>query len=242
MNSFNESFITPERELSKMVSENPGIIYFLEHFGIQFPFQATTVEKICLERNIRTDLFIVLANVYLGNDQTDITDLSYTDLPVIIHFLENTHKYYLEEIYPGIQASIRQIKALNDSEGVQMLEKFFNDYFEEVREHLDYEDEVAFPYINRLYECIIHRNSCYNLSTYSVGEYKEHHTDIEEKLNDLMSLLIKYLPQKNDQQVRRKLFLNLVELDYDLKIHARIEDLILIPLVEKAEQQVQEGL
>ena len=239
MNTFTGTFITPESNLSEVVSENPGIIYFLEHFGIKFPLQAKTVEKICLERGIRPQLFIVLANLYLGKEPINIDNLSYSDLPAIIHFLKNTHKYYLEEIYPDIRESIQQIQALNDSEGIKMLEQFFREYFEEVREHLDYEDDIAFPYISKLHECMENKNMCNQLSTYGVSEYKDHHNDIEEKLNDLMNLLIKYLPHKNDQRIRRRLFLSLVELDYDLKIHARIEDLVLIPLVEKTEKLLQ---
>ena len=70
---------------------------------------------------------------------------------------------------------------------------------------------------------------------YAVAEYQEHHNDIEEKLNDLKSLLIKYLPLKNDQSIRRNLLFRLFELEYDLNIHSQIEELILIPLVSKME-------
>ena len=142
--------ITPETELSAMVSGNPRMIYFLEHFEIPFPLQGKTVGKICSERNIQADLFIVLARVYLGLESIDISSLSVKDLPAIIHFLENTHKYYLEEIYPGIRESIRQIQEINDSEGIKMQEPFFFGYFEEVKAHLVYEDEIAFTYISTL--------------------------------------------------------------------------------------------
>ena len=74
---------------------------------------------------------------------------------------------------------------------------------------------------------------------YSVKEYRLHHDDIEEKLNDLKNLLIKYLPQKNDQQIRRKLLFSLFEVEYDLNIHSQIEDTILIPLVEKMEKHLK---
>ena len=71
---------------------------------------------------------------------------------------------------------------------------------------------------------------------YSVIKYRDRHNDIEEKLTDLKNLLIKYLPQKNDQQIRRKLLFSLFELEFDIHIHTRIEESILIPLVEKLEQ------
>jgi len=79
------------------------------------------------------------------------------------------------------------------------------------------------------------------LRTYSVKEYQDHHNDIEEKLTDLKNLLIKYLPQKEDQQIRRKLLFSLFELEYDLNIHSRIEDNILVPLAELMERNLGTG-
>jgi regulator of cell morphogenesis and NO signaling len=117
-----------------------------------------------------------------------------------------------------------------------MLEKFFTNYFEEVTEHLEYENNVVFPYVLNLDAQLTHKNSNYTLNSYSVIEYREHHNDIEEKLTDLKNLLIKYLPVENDQQLRRKLLFCLFELEYDLNIHSQIEDTILIPLVEKMEK------
>ena len=105
-----------------------------------------------------------------------------------------------------------------------MVEKFFNNYFNEVREHLDYENETVFPYITKLYQKIAERGNVTLPDTYSVADYQEHHDDIEEKL-----------PNNDEPQVRRKLLFTLFELDYDLTIHSKIEDQILIPLVQQME-------
>ena len=75
---------------------------------------------------------------------------------------------------------------------------------------------------------------------YSVIQYKDHHDDIEEKLNDLKNLLIKYLPINQDQIVRRKLLFLLSELEFDLKIHSDIEELILIPLTMRLEKKLKQ--
>lgn len=116
-----------------------------------------------------------------------------------------------------------------------MVDKFFNDYFIEVKEHLNYENEVVFPYaLDLINKNIKQKNKS---DSFNVLVYKEHHDDIEEKLADLKNLLIKYLPQENDQQLRRNLLFCLFELELDLNIHSQIEDLILIPLLEKIELQ-----
>jgi regulator of cell morphogenesis and NO signaling len=124
----------------------------------------------------------------------------------------------------------------NSQKETALVEKFYNEYFIEVKEHLLYENEIVHPYINELYNKI--QDTAYNIkiTKYSVTEYKTHHNDIEEKLNDLKSLLIKYLPLKNDINLRRKLLFSLYELEYDLHIHSQIEELILVPLVAEMEK------
>jgi regulator of cell morphogenesis and NO signaling len=124
---------------------------------------------------------------------------------------------------------------LNEQSAMVMVEKFFDQYFSEVTEHLQYEDQVVFDYVNNLFDCFEKRQVASLNADYSVNDYQEHHGDIEEKLEDLKSLLLKHLPLRDDQQIRRKLLFSLFELEYDLNIHTRIEELILIPLVEQME-------
>jgi regulator of cell morphogenesis and NO signaling len=134
------------------------------------------------------------------------------------------------------------MRNLNDLEEMKWVEKFFKEYFDEVTEHLDYENQIVFPYVIALNDKIINSKEPFNPVKYSVEQYKEHHNDIEEKLSDLKKLLIKYLPQKKDHVLRRKLLQSLFELEYDLNIHSQIEDFILIPLVAQMESHLKKNI
>lgn len=231
--------ITTETELSEIVLNHPRTMLFLEHFDIQVPLNTKTIGEVCEEKNISSDLFIAFANLYIGKDYKHSTILNYPDVLTIVEYLKKSHKYYLNEIYPDIQNALKTMKETNDIDEIKIIDRFFLVYFNEVREHLNYENEVAFPYIIDLYESVTGNMTCQFQRRYCVADYKEHHDDIEEKLDDLVKLLIKYLPNNNDQQARRKLFLLLAELDYDLKIHTSIEDLILTPLAAEMEKHVK---
>lgn len=236
MHHQNKIFITPELKISDIIISNPYLILVLEHLGINMEVREKTVEQICIENRVSTGLFLIIANLFNGFRTLPLTGYSFEDVQAIIAYLKNCHKYYLEEKYPEIKGYIKMINRINDSPEIPMIGKFFDKYFREVTDHLDYEDEVVFPYVLGLNDRLASREPEEKVSSYSVTEYQEHHDDIEEKLTDLNNLLIKYMPQKNDQQIRRKLLLCLFELEYDLKIHSRIEETILIPLVEKMEQ------
>ena len=227
--------LSADMRISDVILNNPYLILLLEHFGVDVPLQEKSVTDVCLENKINTELFLTFANLYNGV-QYDFKDtFSYNEVLTVINYLRNSHRYYSEEIYPNILSIIQQMNSANNRKEMVLVERFFKEYFSEVTEHLNYENDTVFPYITGLYERIVNQNQTDGGKRYSVSEYKDHHNDIEEKLNDLKSLLIKYLPLKNDQPIRRKLLFSLFELEYDLNIHSQIEELILIPLVSKME-------
>ena len=232
-------YITPDLNIAEVVLDNPHLILLLEHFGIYVPLEEKTVREICTDNNLNIDVFLAFANLYNGVSYTTPVHFSFDQILPIIRFLKSSHKYYKEDKYPEIRLIIKQMYDNGNQKEIALLEKFCNDYFKELTQHLDYEDEVAFPYMNSLYAHIQSKKQFNAPVTYSVSDYKEHHDDIEEKLIDLKNLLIKYLPQKNDHQKRRKLFFNLFELEFDLNIHATIEEMILIPMVEQMEQSLK---
>lgn len=231
-------FITSDTKMSDVVLNNPYQLLLLEHFGIEIPVQELTIADVCKAKSLSVDVFLAFANLYNGVQQKSQTDFSFTDIQSIIGYIKACHAYYLDEIYPKIKNTIERLRSVNSSSEILLVEKFFNDYFAEVTEHLQYENRVVHPYIISLYQRIYGSMSESSVA-YSVHEYRDHHDDIEEKLNDLKNLLIKYLPESNDRQLRRKLLFSLSELEYDLAIHSQIEDFILIPLVERMEAHLK---
>ena len=232
-------YLTPDLKMSDVILNNPYLLLMIEHFGVEMPLQEKTIQEICIENSINLDLFLTFANFYNENNYTPSIQFSHDEMHCIVNYLKNSHKYYSEEIYPKILTTIHEMFAANKHKEMAMVEKFFEEYFFEVQEHLKYENEIVFPYILDLYDKVRNNIKIEKKKKYSVGEYKDHHEDIEEKLNDLRNLLIKYLPQENDQILRRKLLFSLFELEYDLNIHSQIEDTILIPLVSRMENQNQ---
>lgn len=228
--------ITEDQKLSDIILANPRIMLLLEHFNLFVPIQEKTIRMICSENNLNANMFLTFANLYSGASSTSVEGFSFKETEVILTFLKNSHLYYTHEMYPLIHGIIKQMNEVNKHKEMFLVEKFFNEYFHEVKEHLNYEDTTAFPYMKNLYDHILKKKPLQKSTTYSIKEYKEHHDDIEEKLNDLKNLLIKYLPVENDQKLRRNLIFHLSELEFDLNIHARIEDMILIPLVEEMER------
>lgn len=227
--------IKPNSKMAYLISQNPSLIIMIEHFDMDFIVHDKTVEQLCKENNINIELFISLCDLYNGKNTLNNADYSENDIITLILFLKNTHHFYKNDKYPEIKSLIEELYIENSLPEVKLVGKFFDEYMEEVVEHLDYEDQTVFPYIRQLLE------KDPNVSEFSVKEYREHHTDIESKLAELKSLLLKHIPLKEKRSLRRKLLFSLFEFEHDLAIHSLIEENLLIPLVVNLESKYKLG-
>ena len=232
-----KTYIRLDMKMSDLINENYSLLMLLEHLDIDFAVGDKTVSQICKENNINQSVFLVVSNLYNGfypnKGEIHLID----DIPIIIKLLRNSHRFYKEDKYPEIKEYLIKLHDKHNTEDIILIEKFFNDYFEEVLEHLDYEEQIAFPYFCQLIET----ETIQQESNFSAREYKEHHSDIETKLADLKNLMLKHIALKNDLPLRRKFLLCLFELEFDLNIHSMIEEMILLPLITKVEKQRLNG-
>ena len=91
--------------------------------------------------------------------------------------------------------------------------------------HFDYEEVTVFPYISNMVKGA-------RPGDYEIGVFRENHSNIDDKLNDLKNIIMKYLPD-----MRIRVLFGIFALEEDLSKHSLIEDKILIPLVMKLEQR-----
>jgi regulator of cell morphogenesis and NO signaling len=232
-----KNYIRADHKIASLIYDNPTLLLPMEHLGLSIIDNNQTVEQTCASNSVNLKVFLVFCNLYNGYLPTENDMDGLGDIPLIIRFLRNGHKYYKLDRYPKIKGYIHRMHEMRKTDNIVLIEKFFDDYFEEVLEHLNYEDEVAFPYF--LY--LIGSEAAAPSSIFSVNEYREHHTDIETKLNDLKSLLIRHIPFRDDLALRRKFILSLSELEFELNIHSLIEEKILLPMLEKLENKKLHG-
>ncbi len=232
-----KTYIKEQMKLADLLFENPYLMLMMQHFEINFVVQDKSVEQVCRENHINKDVFIAFANLYNGFREFEAASFSISDIHAIISFLKNSHLYYKEEKYPEIKKLINEIVQINNTPEIKLIERFFDEYFHEVIDHLKYEDEVAFPHFMEL----TRTGGSKQQPGYSARVYRDHHTDIETKIMELKKLLLKHIPLHEDKTLRRRLIISLFELEYDLTIHYTIEEELLIPLIDQFEKNQGRG-
>ena len=234
----NEFVISGNMKMADIIGSDKRALVLLPRFGIELGFGDLTIKEVCASRNINLDFFLLMINVFLNKNFFPNEKLHSVDVDLLLSYLENSHKYYLEERIPYLEKLLNEFKQNVSHPATKQLEKFFNQYIVEVKEHLAYEDQTAFRYVAKLSDYIKRNKTGVFEIDYRIGVFEERHDNIEEKLSDLKNLLIKYFPATNDRYIRIRILNELMDFEEDLINHARIEDKVLIPIVEQLEQKV----
>ena len=219
--------------MADLIAADNSLLSILQRWGISLGFGEATVEEICTQHRISTNLFLEICNIYSFRNYTpQIEYLDEKDISNITAYLRASHKYYKEKCFPAIHNSIHTLVQELDAVSHRLIDKFYDDYDNEVNEHFKYEEETAFPYIDAL----LAHNAAYCNIPYRIGKFEESHSNISEKLNDLKNIIIKYLPRECAQELRFNILGEIYAVESDLSKHSSIENKLLIPLVEIMEK------
>lgn len=219
-------------KLADLIIHEHSLVLIIQRFNILLGFGEKSVEEVCREHQVPVDFFLMICNVY-SNDQylPTASELETTDMHPLIPYLTASHDYYLKERIPHIENHLNHIAAECQPHHRRILQKFFIDYKEEVEKHFLYEESTVFPYILSLYKGI-------KSPGYSINQFEENHSNIEDKLEDLTNIFLKYLPGDILPKERISLLFDIFQLSTDLNKHSLIEEKILIPYVETLEKKL----
>ena len=231
----NSTIYNRRMKMADLVASDISLLSILQRLNIALGFGEATVAEVCAQHNISADLFLMICNIYSYRDyQPQIETLNDEDIRNITVYLRASHKFYSTVCFPLLHNNIhRMVKELDDVSR-RLIDKFYDDYDNEVNNHFRYEEEVVFPYIEQL---IGSRKTGNN--GYSISLFEHNHGNINEKLNDLSNIIIKYLNKDYATQLRFEVLGEIHNIANDLLKHSDIENRLLVPLVEKIEQRYE---
>lgn len=222
-------------KMAELVISNPKLMLTLSRFGIELGFGDHNVKEVCEKANVNSTFFLLICNLYSNPDFIPTSDdIDSVDVKTILSYLSVSHKYYVEERIPHIEHHLNRIIEACPERFGNTLQRFFKEYKKEVANHFKYEEETVFPYINSL---------CDNTQEkqFSIHEFESNHSNIEDKLDDLMNILIKYLPADIFPKERIEISLDIMDLSSDLNCHTLVEERVLVPFVESLECKCYEN-
>ena len=198
------------------------VLQLVQRFGIPFGVGDKSIETICQENGVDCTTLLAVVNFAINGEYQYTPKI---DITTLRQYLENAHIYFMDFQLPRIRQLL--LEAINlagaDNKVPLLIVRFYDEYVEEIRAHIQHENECAF----------------------------EHHaTDdrhIAAKAIELKNLIIKYYPHndkqnQHNQEQNRLLYAVLHDIyhfENELALHCAIEDEILLPALAKNDQTIK---
>jgi DNA-binding CsgD family transcriptional regulator len=222
--------ITPETKMVDLLRNNLNLLFVLNQFSMPLGFGEKTIEDVCAKNGVDTQSFITLIQFHGNPGNPDIQKLNTLSPEIILKYLKRSHNYFLGYRLPEIRKQFAA--ALDEGSTKKTILSYFEDYEKEVNDHMGYENEIFFPYVELLL-------AGEEKKDYSVKLFEARHNNIEEKLDDLINLIIKYLPTSGDTLRLADILEDLRLCNRDLNLHTFLEDKILVPKIKRIEKKTQ---
>ncbi len=219
-----------DTKFAELMTDDRRLLQLLPRFGIRIGFGDRSVDQVCQMNQVNTDLFLMICEIYSDSgfkpEKHELQSIYMIDL---LSYLKASHLYYLDDRFPHIEEHLNRIIDACGQKYGPMLSHFYDEYKQEVIRHIQYyEEEVVFPYIEALLKGE-------HTDSYKIDEFEHNHTNIQDTLDDMMNILLKYLPGDILPKERMEISYDIMELSDDLSRHSFIEERILIPCVESLE-------
>jgi regulator of cell morphogenesis and NO signaling len=169
-------------------------------------------------------------------------------VPLIVDYIQRTHIYYLEKKLPEIEQSIVLLTGYYESQHpiLLALQNFFLHYVQDLSEHIRAEETSLLPYIGLLQDAAQSANGFSRFllarGEYSVDRFLSEHHDTEDELKDIRKTIRLYQPPATNESLYRILLSQLQTFEQDLRVHAHIEEEVLIPKAKALEKDLHTQL
>lgn len=233
--------IQKDMKLADVIHHDHKLVPVINRFNIKLGFGDKSIEELCAEKNINHEFFLTIVNAYHDHKYFPKKHLQSFPASMLVNYLNKSHNDYLENKLPEIADLIKKLEQSKklDQNTYLLLKNFFSEYNNEFVQHIKREEEKVYPYVIMLEKAIgtgiVSDDLEKQMEDYSISDYEAEHENVEEKLYDLKNIIIKYLPELENDDLLFKILKALFELENDLNDHSRIEDLILVPKVEAME-------
>jgi len=216
-------------KMISLIRDNYSLLQSLGSFGINLGFGDKTVREVCDDQNVDTYTFLAVVNFTI-NGYRDFDDVDKLSIPTLMQYLRASHEYYIDFQLPFIRKGLQN--ALDEHDNLaRLIMRLYDEYAHSIRSHMKYEEKTVFPYVNNLLEGRITNN-------FDIETYSKHHGKTDEKLRELKSIIIKYLPSDglHNNQLSATLY-NIYNNEEWLALHAEVEEHLFIPAIRWLERK-----
>lgn len=215
--------MTSNMKMAELINSAPEILLIVERLGMSLGFGESTVEEWCAHEGRDSFTFLAICNISTSRDykpsEAEIEKMKAGD---VMYFLRNSHDSYIYGLLPELDRQIALVMVGRPDSEKKVINEFFDKFKSELARHFKLEEEKIFPSLEAL-----DRKGQPNEKV-----FRHEHGNINEKIQDLINLLLKYVSYGTRETHITDLLSFLYRFREDLAIHSRIEDCLILPMIE----------
>ncbi len=220
----------PTDKMSDLICQNCALLMVMSRFGLSLGFGDKSVAETCRAQGVDCDTFLAVANFDREETQSSSQKIA---LQPLMEYLKRAHTYFLDFALPTIRRKlIEAIDCSGANEVALLILKFYDEYSREVRRHMEHENREVFTYVEGLLQGRLSAD-------YDIDTYSSRHDRIESRLKELKNIIIKYLPERENNNLLNAVLFDIFNCEEDLALHCRVENALFVPAVARLEAQLQ---
>lgn len=220
------ALLHPDSRLCDAILRDTSLIPVMARFGVSLGMGEKSIATVCNEHNLDVDFFVTILNTYINEDFFPERHLQSFCIEPIIDYLTKTNAYYARFQLPNIERHFVRLIELSGKEAnnLERVYNFFMTVRDELLQRIDTDHKQWFP---RLQASL---GACSEPLHIDAATPMPATDTVEEKLNDLLSLIVKHLSGNYDINLCHAVIFALTSLRNDIKQHNRIRNRILRPV------------
>lgn len=234
--------ITSQHKVASIIHHSHLLLPVLNRFGIRLGVKEKSIEQVCKEKNLNVDFVLAIINSYHTKDYFPEKELRSFSAKTIISYLRKTHEYYVNYVLVRVDGLLEILlqSGGDKNNDLKIIKSFYIKYKSELLNHINDEEEFIFPYVIKLQEIIESGQKVLptDLQGFSIHDFEQEHSNVDEKLNDLKNIIVKFLDPTYDDNACNEFLFAIYMFERDLADHSRIEDNIMVPKVLEMEKQL----
>ena len=219
-------------KMSDLICENYPMVLVMSRFGIALGFGEKNIGEVCRQNGVDACTFLTVVNFLTQDVSAPVMNVDKClSIEALITYLHNAHDYFLNFRLPHLRRKLLESIGECPQDVAFVIQRFFDEYAEEVNKHMSYEEKVVFPYVRDLLKGI--KDPKYNISI-----FRKRYDQIEMKIVELKNILIKYYPGPGSNLLNSVLF-DIFATEQDLASHNHVEDYLFMPAILALEKTIK---
>lgn len=221
-------------KMSDLICDNYSLLMVMSRFGLSLGFGDKSVKDVCEAQDVDYRTFLAVANFISEEQYSYGSDDNSFSIPALMDYLKRAHAYFLDFNLPAMRRKlIEAIDCSKDNDVAYLILKFFDEYAKEVRRHMEYENEAVFTYVEQLLQGRLS-------DEYDIATFASKHNQIDTKLKELKNIIIKYYPEKGNNNLLNAVLFDIFNCEQDLASHCQVEDYMFVPAVAQIEKRLKD--